>query len=98
MSLFLLVYSHEAKLPIYPSQDEEMLEGIILQRLFDLMQTIPPLQERAQIQVIQQQGQVKDHHNKYHQISAEFKIGEKVLLKNVAKKYSHSDKFTPKYN
>ncbi|CAG8819427.1 11915_t:CDS:1, partial [Gigaspora rosea] len=34
-------YGREALFPIYPDENEELLEGTFLQRLFDLIEVLP---------------------------------------------------------
>lgn len=96
MILFFLVYEQEARQLIYPSQTEEILEGTILQRIFELLHEAPVIRNKAVENVCRVQIKDKTYYDQKYHLSSGFDIREKVLLEDARKRYSHSYKLHPK--
>ncbi|CAG8775764.1 16309_t:CDS:1, partial [Cetraspora pellucida] len=82
--------------PIHPNQNEGLLEGTVIQKAFDLLDKVSEIRNQAVRVTHANQMKQKAYHDQHLQLSPEFGIGDKVLLKNAARKYSHSNKFALK--
>ena len=89
-----MVYRRSARLSMDPNQ--ELNQQITKDHLSELINEIPPIQEKVKIQVLQAHKKQKDRHDKKLKGANQFKIGEKVLYFNVTLDQSHSGKFNPK--
>jgi hypothetical protein len=93
---YFMMYGREAKLPIeeFENKREDFEEGII-RRIYEL---IDITEERNQVVEVIKRAQEKQK-EKFDQGIKEkkFKIGEKVLLKDMAKEKQWSGKLLPKW-
>ncbi|CAG8646160.1 14318_t:CDS:1 [Gigaspora rosea] len=96
ISPFFLVYGCEARQPIHPSHSDELLEGMILQKTFELINEVPLVRYQTVEKLHQKQKEIKTYHDRKICVSFGFKIGNKVLLENAKKRYSWSNKLTSK--
>jgi Integrase zinc binding domain/Integrase core domain len=69
---FYLVYGREARQPLHPSSSDELLEGTIIQRTYDLIEHLPRLRDAAVSNIQQAQDKQKTYHDAHHRTAPEF--------------------------
>ncbi|CAG8769603.1 13950_t:CDS:1, partial [Acaulospora morrowiae] len=76
---------------------DDILDGTILKRLFDLINVVPQEQNNAVAQIEQAQQRNKTRHDQRLKSSQSFAIGDKVLLYRAYLIHSRSHKLDNKW-
>ncbi|CAG8477697.1 4990_t:CDS:2 [Dentiscutata erythropus] len=87
----------EARQPIHPDNNEELLEETILQRTYELIEQLPQIRHTALGNIQQSQECQKYYHDTNYKLAPEFDIGEKIWMYDASKEQSRSRKFKPKW-
>ncbi|CAG8747119.1 3456_t:CDS:1, partial [Dentiscutata heterogama] len=82
----------EAKLPIHPSETGNLLEGTIIQRIYELENDLPTAQNQTMERIKAQQQKQKDRHDRQIKATPDFNIGDKVYVEDTRKMKTHSHK------
>jgi len=92
---FFMVYGRIARLPVDITEEENLRAEN--DRMTDLIDQLPLIQNQAKHQISQSQNKQKDRHDKRIKRPYEFQVGDKVLYFNMVLDHSHSGKFKPKW-
>ena len=95
MTPFFLVYGRNPKMPLM--NEETIIEGNILTRLYTLTEELPKQRETARQNVTRAQIQQKKRHDRKIDPTRKFKIGEKVLMYDAARDKHFTGKLKPKW-
>ncbi|CAG8785452.1 18378_t:CDS:1, partial [Dentiscutata erythropus] len=94
---FFLVYGREARFPFHPDENEKLLEGTFLQRIFELVEILPKVRNNAVRRVEKAQESAKRRHDQDLQHIEKFKKGDLVLVYKASQQYLKSHKLHPKW-
>ncbi|RIB07138.1 hypothetical protein C2G38_2252809 [Gigaspora rosea] len=64
-----------ARLPLHPSESEEILNGTILQRLYEIDHDLPEAHNNALYQISKEQQKQKERHDRQIKVTVNFEIG-----------------------
>jgi Integrase zinc binding domain/Integrase core domain len=95
MTPFYLVYGRHPQLPIM--EPEEIIEGNILDRIFQLVEDLPIKREEAKKNINKEQKKQKTRHDRKVDLSRKFQIGDKVLMYDAARDKHFTGKLKPKW-
>ncbi|CAG8744059.1 446_t:CDS:1, partial [Dentiscutata heterogama] len=87
----------EAKLPIHPSETGNLLEGTIIQQIYELENDLPMAQNQTMEHIKAQQQKQKDRHDRQIKATPDFNIEDKVYVEDTRKMKTHSHKMIPQW-
>jgi hypothetical protein len=95
MTPFYLLYGRKPQMPT--TDTSEILQPILLDRLFTLIEELPQQQEQARKNISQSQQRQKQRHDQKVNKKRKFKIGDKVLMYDAARDKHFTGKLKPKW-
>ena len=94
-SPFYLVYGRNPQMP--HMEMDEVMEGNVLTRLYQLTEELPKAQGIAQGNILKTQRRQKERHDLKVKGKRKFKIGDKVLVYDAARDKHFTGKLKPKW-